>query len=218
MTKQLQTALKHYTEKMNLLKALSSAQALLSWDRETHLPKGAAADRGFTLATIAGLSHEIFTDKKFVNAVQTLFEGRTALSPEWQRSVTLMHRELQKSIKLSKAFVEETNQIVNAGYTAWLEAKQTSNFALFQPHLEKIVENRKAHAHFLDPHKNPYDICLDDYEEGLNTNMLVPVFAQLKTGLREVLPKILKRQKSWKNPLEDVELNHQELNLFLQRW
>ncbi len=216
MTKQLQTHLDYYREQMRLMHALGSAEALLSWDRETYMPVAASPDRGEMMSALGGFIHELFTDKKFVKAVETLHEQRSHLSTEWRRSVVTTHRGLQKSVKLSKKFVEETNHLVNASQAAWLKAKEKDDFPIFQPFLEKIVENRKQYAAFIDPNKDPYDILLDDYEEGLTTAFLEPVFARMRDGLKELLPKIMAQQQKWKNPLNDITLDHTQMRTFLE--
>jgi carboxypeptidase Taq len=216
MTKKLQNARQYFFEKMKLMQALGEAQSLLSWDRETYMPSGAAANRGQTMSTIAGFSHQLFTEPKFVEAVELLNDQQKELDPLEARTITLLHRELRKSLKLTQEFVEETNQIVNSAYHSWLEAKQKDEFKIFQPHLEKVIENRRQYAEFLDPSKDAYDVSLDDYEEGLTTEFLNPIFATLRKGLKELLPQVLAIQKEVKNPLNEASLDEQKLRSFLK--
>jgi carboxypeptidase Taq len=211
----LKSSLQQYLEKLRLFRALSSAQSLLSWDRETMMPKGASGDRGETMAVIGGFAHQLFVDPEFVRLVEKLHEQKDLLQPIEARSVELTYKELQKMTKISKEFVEETNALFNAAHSAWLEAKQTDSFALFAPHLEKIVENRKQYAHSINPDQDPYDVLLDDYEEGLKSEYLTQVFSQLKGGLKTLLPKILAQQKKVENPLNIRAVDHTQLHKFL---
>ncbi len=211
--------LKKYYQQLKVLRAFESTGAALSWDRETWMPIGASADRGEVLAVLAGFHHDLATDKKFVALVDELFEQRENLDPIARRSVTVVKKDLDKSVKLPKEFVEETQEITNASHHAWIEAKQTNNFALFQPHLEKVVENRKKYAALLDPSANAYDVLLDSYEEGLTTAYLQPLLAELEDGITELLPKVLKAQASRKdlvNPLDQHELDIVKLQTFIK--
>ncbi len=216
MSKKSETLLKQYYAKLRLLRAFNSAQALLSWDREAVMARGAAADRGETISVLAGFAHELATDKKFVKLVDELVEQKEALSPIEVRSVTQTQKDLKKTVLLSTAFVEETNNVINASYGAWLEAKQTGNFKLFEPHLEKVVENRKEYANLLNPDAHPYEVLMDDYEEGLKISQLEPIFKDLKSGLKVLLPKVLAKQQKTDNPLSGISLDHVKLENFLK--
>jgi|SRR5579859_284735 len=218
MTSKLTKLLQKYYEKLTVLRAFESAQSILSWDRETYIPKGAAVDRGETMSVLAGFTHELFTDKKFVQVVDGLLEHRDELSPLEKRSLHLVKRDLDKSTKLPKEFVEETQTVMNAGHTAWLEAKAKDDFEIFRPLLAKVVENRRQYAEYLQPNKNPYDVNLDDYEEGLTSAKLEPLFSQLKYGIGEILPEILQLQlkkAAVKNPLDTFQADPHALQKFI---
>jgi len=216
MTKKIAGALQRVQEKFTIFKALHTAEALLSWDRESHMPKSAAPDRGQTMSTLAGLSHEMFTEKTFVKDILLLMEEKESLTPEWQRSIYLTHRELKKSLTLSKKFVEETNHIINDSQSAWLAAKQQDSFVLFESSLRKVIENRQRYAEYLDNSSDPYDVNLNDYEEGLKTSHLQRVFTDLKNGLKEMLPDILARQHHWAHPLNNRALDPSKMRGFLE--
>ncbi len=216
MSKKVQDGLAQYIEKLRVLRAFNSAQAVLSWDRETGLPKGAAADRGETISILSGFAHELTTDPAFVKLVDELAAQKDSLSEIESRSVLHTQRSLKKSVLLTKEFVEETDQVVDASYNAWIEAKQTNNYQIFAPHLERVIENRKKYAHFLDSNAHPYNVLLDDYEENLTIEMLQPMFLNLKKGLQTLLPKVLKKQTIVTNPLNSVRLDHQKLEQFLK--
>jgi carboxypeptidase Taq len=63
-----------------------------------------------------------------------------------------------------------------------VEARRTSDFALFLPHLERNVELRRRYAACFEVDE-PYDALLDDFERGMKTAEVREVFAQLKEGL-----------------------------------
>jgi len=216
MTKKVQSLLDQYYAKLKILRAFNSAQALLSWDREAIMPKGASADRGETISVLAGFGHELATDPAFVKLADSLVAEKKSLSPIEVRSVTQTQKDLKKTVTLSTEFVQETNEVINSSYTAWLEAKKTNNFQLFEPHLEKVVENRKQYAHFLNPNANPYDVLMDDYEEDLTIEQIEPVFKELRKGLKELLPQVLEKQKKTANPLNGISLDHAKLEAFLR--
>jgi carboxypeptidase Taq len=206
--------LQNYYQNLKVLKAFSAAESLLGWDRETWMPKDASPDRGETMAVLSGFMHDLFTDKKFVKIVDQLVDQQDQLDAFDRRSVLLTKRDLDKSVKLPKKFVEETQELLNASHNAWIEAKQTNNFELFEPLLTKVIDNRKKYAQLLDPNRDAYDVQLDDYEEGLKQERLDPLFTDLKSGIKKLLPQILEKQAKQpetKNPFDQYELDHRDL-------
>jgi carboxypeptidase Taq len=219
MTKTTQKLLDAYYAKLKILKAFAAAESLLAWDRETHMPKGASPDRGETMAILGGFVHDLFTDAEFVKVVEELHEQKQGLDAFDRRSVILTKRELDKSVKLSKEFVEETQELLNASHNAWIQAKQTNDFASYQPFLEKVVENRKQYSALIAPNRDPYDVQLDDYEEGLTQKRLDPLFKDLKAGIKKILPAILEKQaknRKTKNPFDQYELDHHLLETVIK--
>jgi len=46
---------------------LGRANALVGWDQQVYMPRGGTEDRGYVLATLAGLVHEKFTSAEMGN-------------------------------------------------------------------------------------------------------------------------------------------------------
>ena len=64
---------------------------------------------------------------------------------------------------------------------AWQEAKQTDNYALFQPHLKKVIEMQKKVLSYVDKYCDDYDFLLDSYQEGLNSKIYDEFFEKIKS-------------------------------------
>ncbi len=77
----------------------------------------------------------------------------------------------------------------------WVEARKNSDFKSFLPHLERNVELKRRYIECFDG--EPYDILLDDYEEGMKTSEVTEVFDELK---RELPPLI---EEAAANPVDD---------------
>jgi Zn-dependent M32 family carboxypeptidase len=63
---------------------------------------------------------------------------------------------------------------------SWVKAREDSNFALFLPHLEKIIELRREYANCFAPYDHIYDPLLDRYEPGLKTKDVKEIFARIR--------------------------------------
>ena len=70
-----------------------------------------------------------------------------------------------------------------------------SDFKAFLPYLERNVELKKRYIACFDG--DPYDILLDDYEEGMKTSEVAEVFDQLK----QELPPLIEEAAA--NPVDD---------------
>jgi carboxypeptidase Taq len=74
-----------------------------------------------------------------------------------------------------------------------VEAKTKSEFAIFQPHLEKVVDLSREYVTFFPPADHPYDILLDDYEPGMKTAEVQAIFDELRPQQVELLKAIAAR-------------------------
>jgi carboxypeptidase Taq len=71
-----------------------------------------------------------------------------------------------------------------------MAARKDSNFSLFQPHLEKIVDIRKRYSDCFKPYTHIYDPLLDDYEPGLKTADVQEIFNALRPQQVELIKAI----------------------------
>ena len=65
----------------------------------------------------------------------------------------------------------------------WHTAKETDNYAMFAPYIDKIVAALKKQAAYIAPDKNPYDYWLNSYEEGLDCATCDQFFETLRARL-----------------------------------
>ena len=106
-------------------------------------------------------------------------------------------KEIKKSCKLPAEFVKEFSRLCSASYSHWVKAREKQDFKLFAPYLQKLMNMRMQEAHYIDPKANPYNIIVDDFEEGMTQELIDPVFAELRDGILALLQQI-KRSKKYK--------------------
>ena len=121
---------------------VENAQALLSWDQETYMPPRGTAMRARVQGTMAGLAHEILVDDQLVNLVRDL-QSKTLGGDE---TVNLREtaRRQERALKISGELVVEMTETASLAHEAWVEAREKADFSIFQPWLEKIL-NQKLH-------------------------------------------------------------------------
>jgi carboxypeptidase Taq len=78
-------------------------------------------------------------------------------------------------------------QASGVGVAAWDEAKAASNFESFRPHLERQLELKRRYLACFPKTDDPYDVLLDEYEEGVTTAQVEEIFGRLKGELLHIV-------------------------------
>jgi carboxypeptidase Taq len=174
------------------LSTLGGVAALLGWDQMTYMPPMGAAERSEQTSLISRLSHEKVISDEFWNHIQTLsnIDIFQQLSEKDQAVVKRLEKDIEKARKIPSSFVEKISKATTLAYPAWQDARNKSDFKIFQPHLEKIVELEKEYCGYINLPGSRYNSLLDDYEEGMTVDRLQKEFAFLKTEIVDILNKI----------------------------
>jgi carboxypeptidase Taq len=181
-----------------ILSKYGSALGVLNWDQEVNLPKKAHQFRGEINALLSADLHRRFTSDEFVGLVKKLHEPKNfeKLNKDEQIIVRETWRDVEKSLKIPTEMVEEMARLSTEAFAAWADAREKSDFKLYQPYLEKIVALNQKQAGLLGYKESPYDALLDDFEPGLKASTIESVF----TPLAKELAQIVKQNKNQKAP------------------
>ncbi len=161
---------------------LASAAGMSSWDMQTYMPPGGADGRAHAMATLASLAHELFVRDDFGEALEAAEAEVKDLDPDSDEAgiVARLRRDFDKGRRVPSDWVAESKRTVGLAFTAWVMARQTSDFAAFQPHIEKVLEVKRSYVSFFEPYDSPYDPLLDDYEPGLKLATVREIFNELR--------------------------------------
>ena len=91
-----------------------------------------------------------------------------------------MRRDWERARRVPTELAAEMSHAAGVAVAAWDEAKAASDFASFIPHLERQLELKRRYIECFPPTDTPYDVLLDDYEEGMTTAKVADVFARIK--------------------------------------
>ncbi len=188
MTKKL----KELKSIINEITDISSAAAVLGWDQETYMPKGGIGDRANQMATLSKISHQKFTSDKVGDLIaesKNEIKGLESDSDD-NRLIKVLDRDYQKSVKVPTELVEEMSKANSLGQQAWAEAREKSDFSLFESRLKEIVELRRKYAMIFKPYDHIYDPLLDDFEPGLKTADVKETFEKLRPKQIELIKRI----------------------------
>ena len=172
---QLQTKLRDIID-------LSSAGALLGWDQNTYMPKAAAETRGHQMAVINRIVHEWATSEEVGRLLDDLAPYAASLDPDSDeaRTIKVAKREYDIATRVPAEFVVEMSQVTTNAFSAWAEARAKSDFKIFEPHLEKVVDLNQRYAAFFPEVDHPYDALLDQFEPGMKTSDVKAIFDELQ--------------------------------------
>jgi carboxypeptidase Taq len=178
---------------------LQRTSQLLDWDQQVLMPPGAAGLRAEESATLDRLAHELFISDEIGRLLEDLRPYEESLDPDSDDAslIRVTRRDWEKARKVPS---ELRGEIAHAGTSAlpvWIEARKNSDFASFLPHLERNVELRRRYIECFEGEGEPYDILLDDFEQGMKTSEVAEVFDELK---RELVPLI---EEAAANPADD---------------
>jgi carboxypeptidase Taq len=182
------------------ISTLRGISGLLDWDLQTYMPKGSAKDRAEQIALISKKIHEKITSAELKKSIEDLVkpENFSKLEKKDRIVVERLKKDVEKMSKLPTEFVEELSMVTGLAHNAWEEAKKKSDFSIFQPHLEKIVELEIKQASYLGLPGHPYNGLIDLFEEGMTAEVLTEKFKKLKAGLVKLLKEI-KNSKTYKS-------------------
>ena len=185
--KQAKEMLMRLQEKMS---AYDHAMGLLFYDGATTAPKGTAANRGHALSILSEESYKLSTGDQTVALLEYLDENKDALSPKEQRMVFLLLKSIRQMKKIPMAEYVAYQELLVQADDVWHTAKEKSDFALFEPLLEKIFETNIRFANYCAPGKDPYDYWLNEYEDGLSREKCDAFFSVLRETIVPLIRKI----------------------------
>jgi len=189
--------------------ALNHASAIFEWDSETYMPLEGAKSRGFAQAEIALMKQERMKQlEQSIAKVQKLPD----LGDYEKGVVRVLVRELRYYQKVPPSLLEELEKVTAEATVVWRTARKKSDFEIFKPFLEKIVELKQREAEKLDYVGHPYNALLDLFEEDLTTDDVDRMFSGLIPESKKILDKVMSGSIfPSTHPLEDLEYNRDDM-------
>jgi len=187
---ELQTALEKYRKLQAKLSAYGHAIALIYYDGATTAPRGTAANRGQTLSVLSEEHYLLATGTDTVELLTFLDAHKAELDLVQARSVYLALKDIREMQKIPMEEYIAYQEVLVEADDVWHTAKETDDFALFLPCLEKIFDYEKRFARYCAPDMHPYNYCLNKYEDGLTMEKCDAFFSALKSRLVPLIQKI----------------------------
>lgn len=178
-----------YKELMRKIADVQYAAGVLNWDQETYMPINGAEMRAQQLSTLSGIAHELSTSEELGDVLNKL-SFDSSLNEVQKRNVKRSLKNYNESKKYTTAFVKDLSKAISEAFQAWQKAKETTNFKLYAPHLEKLVRLKREECQLLGYTAHPYDALLDQYEPGMKTTDLEILFSDVRHHLVDYIKAI----------------------------
>ena len=205
--------LEQLKEKLGEVADLGYAASVLGWDQQVNMPPGGSEARGRQLATLSKIAQEKFITDEIGRLIDDLKQEFDSADTDEAALVRVAARNYDKAKRVPPSFIAEQAIVTSKAFEAWREARSNSDFSIFRPHLEKVVELVHKYISFFPPADHPYDTLLDDYEPGMKTAEVKAIF----DGLRPKQVKLIKAIASSKQVKDGFlfkKYNEKKLNDF----
>ncbi|MFW5973251.1 MAG: carboxypeptidase M32 [Bacteroidota bacterium] len=184
------SALEKLTDRLGRIADLNSSAAVLEWDQETYMPEGAAEARAFQLATLREFAHELLMADETAALIEAAEDETTDDESFSQPLLRVARRDYERSTRIPAPLIANIAAVSARAKEAWKHARAQDDFAVFAPHLDRILELtlEKAEAVGYDDH--PYDALLDEFEPDMRTAEVQRVFHALRGDLVPIVEAI----------------------------
>jgi carboxypeptidase Taq len=166
---------------------LSHAQQILEWDARVSMPRAGAKARADVASTITQLAHGRLVSDEVGNLLADLDGAGHDPDSTEGALIRITRREWERASRIPSELAGEMAQASGVGVAAWDEAKAASNFESFRPHLERQLELKRRYLACFPKTDDPYDVLLDEYEEGVTTAQVEEIFDRLKGELVQLV-------------------------------
>lgn len=182
-----------FQDYLKQIQRFEQIQTLLYWDMKGQMPKGGFEGHSDALTYFSTEQFKLETSPELKGFLEKLSqpEELNALDADWQFIVKRMKRELDRSERIPEEFFSAFVQAQAEAGQAWEEAKRASDFSIYAPHLQKMIDMTKQKCAYTDPDKEAYEALLNDYEEGMDSATIDRIFGELKEELIPLTQRIL---------------------------
>lgn len=187
--------LEQFKAYLNKLDRYNQVTTQMAWDMYTQTPK---KGYGYKIDAITYFSTEAFklgTSDELGRLYEKMSEPEeyNALSEAMKLTVRRGRKEYEKKKMVPADFYEELVKASNISQKVWEEAKRNSDFDMFCPHLQKMIDMQAKLARYIEPDKEVYDTMIDMYEEGMDSATIDRLFSEMKEALVPLLKKIMEK-------------------------
>ena len=169
--------------------ALGQVAGRLSWDQETMMPRGAAAQRGAEMGAMEKVLHARRMAPEVRDWLAAIDESGLTEMPAAQ--IREIRRAYDRATKVPADLAAKIAQVTSEAQGKWANARAEDDFPAFAPVLEEVVTLKREEGQALAQGGDIYDAMLDDYEPGMTGAALEDMFGTMRPVLSELRAAVL---------------------------
>jgi carboxypeptidase Taq len=171
---------------------LRHAEQVLDWDSRVSMPHRGAESRADASATLARMIHERAVGDEMGELLEELEPLGREAGPESVEGalIRVTHRDWDRYRRVPSELAAELSHASSIAVAAWDVAKAASDFGSFLPHLERQLELKRRYIECFPETAEPYDVLLEDWEEGMTCARVTAVFDELRAGLVPLIERL----------------------------
>ena len=188
------------SKKLNLLHSLLNEvnnlkhiQNVLSYDEETICPKKALFFHDENIIFISNQIFKITNSHEYKNVIIELHKHIKEVDSIYDKRLieVLFNRYLDEA-QMDENLNTQFSEVMTKGFASWINAKEQNDYSLFKDTLSEILAiSKKVKSISLKPsYSNLLNQLMDDYEEGMTTEILDPFFEKIKGSIIPLLKQI----------------------------
>ena len=202
--------MKELLEYLQKIADLNYISTLMHWEMDTIAPTKSIDYLINVKTQVEVESFKLSTSPEFKTLVDNVINSNEFkdLTIEEQIYLKELQEDYEREARIPKDFYEEYSSLCSKANAIWLEAKQKKDYLIFKPYLEKIINYTKKYYSYKYPNsQNLYDDMLNEYERGLTSAIIDPLFTKLK---KELIP-LIKKLKPTKIGVPQISYTNEEL-------
>jgi carboxypeptidase Taq len=179
---------KEFLEYVKKMSSYNEALGLLYWDLRTGAPKQGVEQRAQVIGMLSSEVFKMSTSEEMASYIANL--SNENLSEKTKKILEESKKQYELNKKIPAEEYKEYVILQSNAESVWEEAKAKSDFSLFSPYLEKLVEMNKRFISYWGSKGNNYDVLLDMYEPGVSVEVLDKVFGELREAIVPLVKQI----------------------------
>ena len=169
---------------------LGSARALLGWDQDTMMPRGALSARAAQLGALSVTLHARRTAPGFLDLVDGLAADAGRLDAGAAADVRETKWRLDRERALEPTLVRARAELQAEARAAWVEARRDDDFAALAPYLERLFGLAREAAAAIAPDRDAYEVLLEGYERHATRDRVAALLGELAAGLAPIIERL----------------------------
>ncbi|KUO71124.1 MAG: peptidase M32 [Clostridia bacterium BRH_c25] len=192
-----------FLELIKRIRYYNDALEVLYWDLRTGAPKKGMGQRAEVIGMLSAEAFKLTTSAEMEECLKYFDEpnNNSRLDHIMKAVVKECRKEFDKYRKIPADKYKEYVILTSEAESVWEDAKNSNDFELFRPYLERIVAFNREFIELWGYKGNKYNTLLDFYEPGMTVDKLDMIFDELR---RRIVPLAAKIKESPDRPEDDI--------------